>query len=159
LRLGAVGASSGVAEGSKHGMRSLIGQAAAGIPVNGKFRHGVGFLFADTEIKIPNAVEETETTPGEVPLRFDLRQNYPNPFNPSTTIIYDVAVATHVLVDVFNILGQRMTVLVDTKQPAGTHEVVWDARDETGRTVSSGVYLYRIVAGDFVRTRTMTFVK
>jgi hypothetical protein len=140
-------------------MRSVVGQAAAGIPVNGEYRHGVGFLFADTEIKIPNATEETEAVPAELPTRFDLRQNYPNPFNPSTTIVYDVPGAAHVLIDVFNILGQRVVVLVNEKRPAGTHKVVWNARDETGGLVSSGVYLYRIVASDFVKTRTMTLVK
>ncbi len=159
LRMGSVGASSGIAQGSKHGMRSLIGQATAGIPVNDKFRHGVGFLFADTEIKIPNATEEVETPAEEVPDRFELRQNYPNPFNPSTTIEYATVQATQVRLEIFNILGQRVALLVDEVKPAGVHKAVWRATDDKGGAAASGVYIYRLVAGDFVQTRTMTLVK
>jgi len=159
LRMGAVGASSGIAQGAKHGMRSLVGQATAGIPVSDKFRHGVGFLFADTEIKIPNAAEGVETLPEELPDRFELRQNYPNPFNPSTTIEYATVEPTRVRLEIFNILGQRVALLVDDVKPAGVHKAVWRATDDKGGPAASGVYLYRLVAGDFVRTRTMTLVK
>lgn len=159
LRMGAVGASSGVAEGERFGMRSLAGQAASGIPVNDVYRHGVGFWFADTHIKIPNATEETEAEPGELPARFELWQNYPNPFNPSTTIEYDTPAAGHVTLEIFSILGQRLAVLVNELQAAGKHKVIWNAVDDAGTPAASGVYLYRIAAGRFVKTRTMTLVK
>lgn len=159
LRAGAVGASSSIAKGQKFGMRSLVGQAAAGIPVSSNFRHGVGFWFADTGIKIPNSTEETEDFSDPLPVKFELHQNYPNPFNPSTTIAYALPLATHVTVDVFNILGQKMVSLVDEVQEAGSHKVVWNATDNTGGQVSSGVYIYRIVADRFVQTRTMALVK
>jgi len=159
LRMGAVGASSGVAVGKKFGMRSLAGQAASGIPVSDNYRYGVGLWFADTQIKIPDAVEETETLPGDLPAKFELRQNYPNPFNPSTTIEYDTPTTAHVRIEVFSILGRRMAVLVNEQQPAGKHKLIWNAADDTGASVASGVYLYRIVAGRFTKTRTMTLVK
>jgi len=159
LRLGAAGASSGISKGQRFGMRSLVGQASAGIPVNDNFRHGVGFWFADTEIKIPNAAEEMETSPLDLPARFQLHQNYPNPFNPATTIEFDVPASARVRIEVFNILGQRTQVLVDEMRSAGRHKVIWNATDQTGRQTPSGVYLYRIVAGDYVSTRTMTLVK
>ena len=159
MRFSAAGASGGIAKGEKFGMRSLVGQASAGIPVNDDFRHGVGFWFADTEIKIPNSTEETETLPPDVPVRFELHQNYPNPFNPSTTIEFDLATPSRVKVEVFNILGQRMALLVNELLAVGRHKVAWNATDDSGGPASSGVYLYRINAGDFVRTRTMTLVK
>jgi len=159
LRFSAAGASSGISKGQKFGMRSLVGQASAGIPVNDDFRHGVGFWFADTKIKIPNAAEETETAPLDFPARFQLHQNYPNPFNPATTIEFDVPASARVRIDVFNILGQRTRVLVDEIRSAGRHKVIWNSTDETGGQAPSGVYLYRIVAGDYVSTRTMTLVK
>lgn len=158
LRMGSVGASSGIAAGEKFGMRSLSGQAAAGIPVNGKYRHGVGFWFADPEIRIPNSTEDEEPPDG-IPARFELHSNYPNPFNPSTTIEFDVAAATHVRLEIFNILGQRVSLLVNELKASGRHKVVWNARDDGGSAVSSGVYLYRISADRFVKTRTMTLVK
>lgn len=159
MRFGAAGASSGIARGEKFGMRSLVGQASAGIPVNDNLRHGVGFWFADPEIKIPNSTEDTETEPLDLPARFELHQNYPNPFNPTTTIEFDLPVAATVRVEVFNILGQRMAMLVNELRAAGRHKVTWNARDDAGGQASSGVYVYRIVAGDYVRTRTMTLVK
>ncbi|MFQ6009141.1 MAG: T9SS type A sorting domain-containing protein [Candidatus Zixiibacteriota bacterium] len=76
----------------------------------------------------------------KVPRSFTLYQNYPNPFNPITTIRYSLPFGTHVKLVVYNILGQKVTVLVDAHQPSGNHEVKWDATN-----LSSGVYFYKIV--------------
>jgi hypothetical protein len=71
-------------------------------------------------------------------------QNYPNPFNPSTTIRYELPKSSPVELSVYDMLGREVSVLVDERQDAGIHEVKFDA---TG--LSSGVYLYRLQAGDF----------
>ena len=75
------------------------------------------------------------------PNNYALHQNYPNPFNPSTVIRYDLPKASKVKLEVFNILGQRIAVLIDGIKPAGNKQVIWDANN-----ISSGVYIYRIVA-------------
>ena len=79
-----------------------------------------------------------------VPAVFELEQAYPNPFNPTTTIKYSLSRECHVLLEVFDILGSRVAVLVDQRQPAGRFQRVWDAGE-----ASSGTYLYRIKAGEF----------
>ncbi len=91
---------------------------------------------------------------GSVPLNFALNQNYPNPFNPVTVIAYSLPAASHVTLDVFNILGQKVATLVDEPQTAGDHQVTWDATQH-----SSGVYLYRIQAGEALETKKMLFLK
>ena len=78
------------------------------------------------------------------PVGFRLGPNYPNPFNPSTVIPYELATGGYVRLEVFNLLGQRVAMLVDGEQQAGAHRAVWMATDGVGRAVSAGVYLYRL---------------
>lgn len=92
--------------------------------------------------------------PDTRPLEFNLHKNYPNPFNPVTVIRYQLPVNSEVRLEVFDILGRRVAVLVDGLVEAGTHEVSFDAS-----TLASGVYLYRLQAGDFVQARQMVLVK
>jgi len=87
-------------------------------------------------------------------LQFELSQNYPNPFNPSTTINYTLAKPSHVRLEIYNILGQRLTVIVDENKDAGSHSEIWHADD-----IPSGVYFYRIVAGNSEDTRKMMLLK
>ena len=80
----------------------------------------------------------------QTPVGFALGPNYPNPFNPSTVIPYELASGGYVRLEVFNLLGQRVAMLVDGEQGAGAHRAVWMATDGVGRAVSAGVYLYRL---------------
>jgi serine protease len=91
---------------------------------------------------------------GMLPDGFSLNQNYPNPFNPITTIRFGLPTAMHITLEVYNILGQRVTVLTDEYMEAGDHQVTWDAS-----TYSSGVYLYRLAAGGYVQTHKMILIK
>ncbi|MFQ5632173.1 MAG: FlgD immunoglobulin-like domain containing protein, partial [bacterium] len=79
-----------------------------------------------------------------VPTEYALKQNYPNPFNPSTTIEYDMPAAGEVVLTIYNQLGQVIKKLVHGQQEAGRYRVTWDARNDDGRKVSSGLYFYRI---------------
>jgi hypothetical protein len=99
---------------------------------------------------IPAYVEGSSS----LPKNFSLEQNFPNPFNPSTTLRYSLAKPERVHVMVFDILGRKITTLVDGKQDMGTFEILFDAR-----TLTSGVYFYRIEAGSFVQTRSMILLK
>ncbi|MFQ5568728.1 MAG: T9SS type A sorting domain-containing protein [Rhodothermales bacterium] len=94
-----------------------------------------------------------EDEPG-VPTQYALFQNYPNPFNPETTIRYAVPKASRVRVEVFDMLGRQVALLVDEVKAAGAYEVVFDARD-----LSSGTYLYQLTGDDFVQTRKLMLVK
>ena len=89
-----------------------------------------------------------------IPKKFELSQNYPNPFNPVTTIKYGLPVDSYVELRIFNLLGEEVARMVNQNQPAGFHEILWDASD-----VASGIYLYRIQSGDFVQTRKMVLLK
>lgn len=89
-----------------------------------------------------------------IPLQFSLDQNYPNPFNPSSTINFGIPEASDVRIDVYNMLGQHVGTLVDQKMQAGYHSVIFEAS-----SLSSGTYIYRIVAGDFVQTKKMMLIK
>jgi len=85
---------------------------------------------------------------------FKLSQNYPNPFNPTTAIGYQLSTVSEVELSIYNLLGQKVSTLVSKKQPAGRYEVEWDA---TG--FASGVYYYRIEAGEFQQVRKMVYLK
>lgn len=89
-----------------------------------------------------------------LPVEFALQQNYPNPFNPSTNIRFALPQASDVRLEVFNLLGQRVATLLNTPKPAGVHEVTFDAS-----ALASGMYVYRIHAGDFVQTRSLMLIK
>ena len=82
-----------------------------------------------------------------LPERFALGPNYPNPFNPSTIIPYQLAASSQVRLEVFNLLGQRITTLVDGERAAGFHTATWHATDGAGRAAGAGVYIYRMTVG------------
>ena len=103
---------------------------------------------------------EAVSSPGpSLPAAFALLQNYPNPFNPTTTLSYQLPQASHVVLTIWSLAGQRVRQVVDEHRRAGSHSVVWDARDETGSLVANGVYLYEIRAGDLRSVRKMVLVK
>ncbi|MFC1614454.1 FlgD immunoglobulin-like domain containing protein, partial [Gemmatimonadota bacterium] len=102
-----------------------------------------------------------DTGPASLPKAFSLAQNVPNPFNPSTTINFDVPQETsvNVTLKIFNIRGRLVNTLVNDKRQSGTYSVFWDGTDDLGRQVPSGVYFYRMQAGNFIQTRKMVLLK
>jgi hypothetical protein len=96
---------------------------------------------------------------GALPDRFTLNPNRPNPFNPSTTISYRLPEAAQVKMEIFNVLGQRVAVLVNEFQDAGSYDVVWEGKNERGEQVASGMYFYRIKAGKHEASRKMMLMK
>jgi len=94
-----------------------------------------------------------------VPLKFALEQNYPNPFNPETTIRYQINQPGHVQLEIYNLLGQKIRALVNEVQPAGAHSTNWDGLDDAGRSVSSGVYVYRLRTNRSVASRKLVLLR
>lgn len=95
----------------------------------------------------------------QLPTSFALEQNFPNPFNPVTMIEFGLPQNTHVRLEVYNVLGERITTLVDRFLPTGQYNITWDGRDYTGKGVASGLYFYRLTTTDFTETRKMMLVK
>lgn len=89
------------------------------------------------------------------PKEFSLKQNFPNPFNQSTIIQYEISEQVKVKVNIYNLLGQNIKTLVDEIQPAGYYSMKWKGTDNSGVTVCSGVYVYRIQAGNYILSRKM----
>ncbi|MBT5059273.1 MAG: T9SS type A sorting domain-containing protein [Gemmatimonadetes bacterium] len=94
----------------------------------------------------------------DVPNQVSLEQNYPNPFNPSTTIRYETHASGRVVLEVHNLLGETVRRLVDEDQAAGRHGLGWDGRDDAGRQLAAGTYLYRLQAPGGVQLRKMLLV-
>ena len=94
-----------------------------------------------------------------LPTSYALSQNYPNPFNPSTEIKFDIPVRSHVTLTVYNVLGQRVTTLVDKEMPPGSYVADWNSTSDNGTEVTSGVYFYKLEADDFIQTKKMLLLK
>ncbi len=113
------------------------------------------------EIVLPPAAKETAVAEAEgvAPAEFALGQNFPNPFNPSTTIAFQLALASQAELAIYSSSGQRVRTLISGFLPAGHHRLQWDGRNERGEPVASGAYLYQLSAGDFVATRQLMLLK
>lgn len=94
-----------------------------------------------------------------VPDKFYLSQNYPNPFNPSTIIKYGIPKSSLVTIKIYNIIGQQVRTLVNEEKDAGEYQIHWDGKNDNGQNVSSGTYLYRVIAGDYVKTLKMILLR
>ncbi len=96
---------------------------------------------------------------GGIPTTYELVQNYPNPFNPTTQITYGLPHDGHVILTVYNALGQEVVRLLDQNQPAGRYSVQFAATDNKGAALSSGIYYYSLRAGEFVEIKKMLLMK
>lgn len=108
------------------------------------------FTFRPTDLRVNTGV---------TPEAAELWPNYPNPFNPSTTIRYSVPATAPTTLSIYDILGRRVRTLVDEVKETGTYDVTWDGRTDAGTPVASGVYLYRLSAGEGVLIKRMMLLK
>jgi hypothetical protein len=111
----------------------------------------------DTESPIVSAVGDAGD--GIVIRRPNLRENYPNPFNPSTTLTFELPKQMEVELTIFDVLGRKVNTLVKGVQRAGVHQVLWNGADAQGRSVSSGVYFYRLTTENYNRTLKMVLMR
>lgn len=133
---------------------SALGQSFVGSAQNANSQIASGFLAHPLISDTKTAVEEKAREESQLPTSYELEQNYPNPFNPSTTIAFALPKLSEVTLNIFDAYGREVATLVEGRLPAGRHEVVLDARP-----FSSGVYFYRLQAGEFSQTRRLTLVK
>ena len=155
------------AEGT--GAMAKIGQSAAPsyadvLPNEGTFRYAVTATdFGGNESELSEEVPYTFLAivgANGIPEAYALRANYPNPFNPSTTIVYELPEAAPVTLLIYDLTGKQIRTLVSEVRSAGYHQAVWDGTDSKGAPAATGVYFYRIVAGDtFAKTRKMVLMK
>jgi len=143
------GSQNGVSFGSVYAL-AVVGNE---VFVGGNFTlaGGIASTFIARWNSGTSRVEQLSPT---APKTFLLEQNYPNPFNPSTTIRYQLPVASEVKLEVYDVLGKKVATLVSERQAAGYYQYVWNANGLT-----SGVYFYRLQAGGFVETKKMMLVK
>ena len=97
--------------------------------------------------------------PQGIPVEFALLPNYPNPFNPSTCISFGLPEISDVHMIIYDVLGKKITEWVMSDQAAGWHELIWDGRNDAGRPVATGVYIYMMKAGNFIGSKKMVFMK
>lgn len=118
-----------------------------------------GYYTVTKEI-IPSIATDVDDDLNEgLPTSFALSQNFPNPFNPTTHINFELPRSSDVQLEIYNVIGQKVTTLADGNYPAGVHTLLWDGRNNSGEKVTSGIYFYRLVAGDFKATKKMLLLK
>ncbi len=94
-----------------------------------------------------------------LPLYFSLGQNFPNPYNATTVIPYSCGQDGFVSLKVYNILGQEVATLVEEQKRAGNYTIQWDSQDRYGNPLASGIYFYRVTAGQFVASKKLVLVR
>jgi len=106
-----------------------------------------------------NRYDYLSTEIEDKPTEFALHENYPNPFNPMTTLRFDLPVQSNVNIIIYSILGQKVKTFNMQSSPPGYHSIEWNATNEYGDLLGAGIYLYRLQAKDFVKTRKMIYLK
>jgi len=140
-------AGSGIPQSSTSAIKNAVGQNFVGTSQSTNSKVGSGFLTSD----IVDAVQEQ----GDVlPKTYSLSQNYPNPFNPKTNIRFDLPKEGFVTLKVFDILGREVTTLVNQTMNAGSYSVDFDASN-----LQSGIYFYRLQAGEFTAVKKLVLMK
>jgi len=141
----------------KNGPNTIKAGKTEAVRIPGKFRlesaRAADIAFNSILADINSTTEPT------LPKEFSLSQNFPNPFNPKTVIYFSLPKASNVELVIYNVLGQEVKTLTNRNHPPGDYEIEWDSRNDAGNEVASGVYLYRIVAGDYLATKKMLLLK
>lgn len=113
-----------------------------------------GFCFV-----LYNSASAVNERDNGLPHSFAVSQNYPNPFNPTTKINFDVPVKSEVRLTIYNVLGQKVSTLINKSMQPGKYQVDWSGQNDGGSQVASGVYFYKFEAGSFVQTKKMVMLK
>jgi hypothetical protein len=133
-----------------------VGQPVIGTTTGSSNNSYSGFWYQENSI-MTSVVKDLQNI---LPKEYRIEQNFPNPFNPSTTISWQMPEGSLVTLKVYDILGNEVASLVNGFQKAGVHSITFNTQNAAGsRNLSSGVYFYRLSAGNFVSTKKMVLVK
>jgi len=132
-------------------------QDSAGTWTNGSANPGTASLV--THPGDADSYPSTTSINNGTPYLFELGYNYPNPFNPSTIIPYTLRTNTHIVIEIYNVLGEKVKTLVNETATQGVYVTIWNGRDDLGDQVNSGIYFYHMSAGDFSSTKHMVLLK
>ena len=144
--------------GSAYSIVGTVGQPLIGGAGGSAHNLNGGFWYTQANAVIVN-ITSPGTDVGIQPKEYALYNNFPNPFNPSTIIKYDLPEASGVSLLIYNIMGQEVMRWDESNVSPGYYEKMWNGTTQAGVPVSSGMYIYRIVAGNFVQTRKMVLLK
>lgn len=150
---GVFGNGGGNITGGEYMINGTVGQPCIGIVSNSSYEIMSGIGHDVHGVMWTDVLEDFEQV-SSLPSTFSLSQNYPNPFNPTTTIVFALPRRSQVNMTLYNVLGQTVATLVDKELSAGEYEVTLN-----GNGLSSGVYFYRIIAGDFVQGKKLVLLK
>jgi hypothetical protein len=148
LKSSVLGNGYGIMSGNNNTISSTVGQTFIGRTVSGSNINQVGFWY------YVNLITAIPWEDNLLPKEFELLQNYPNPFNPITRIRFAVPKSSHVLVEVYNVLGQRVSTLVNEEKQPGYYIVNFNAS-----SLASGFYIYRLEANGFKAVKKMIVTK
>lgn len=128
-------------------LESITTDKRGDVIVTGSER-GTGGVFDFLTIKYSGTTTgiEDESEFSTFPLRYVLHQNYPNPFNSNTCLSYNLSSACSVTIIIYNLKGQKVQTLISGYQPSGYHSIIWDGKDDNGKAVASGIYLYQMLS-------------
>ncbi|QQS36602.1 MAG: T9SS type A sorting domain-containing protein [Ignavibacteriales bacterium] len=136
-------------QGGGYILTGTVGEAVTGIISGSSYRNTSGFWSVYSQITV-TGIDDKET----IPSSFRMEQNYPNPFNPSTKIRFSVPEKSSVSLKVYDVLGNEVAELVNEDKEAGWYDISFDASG-----FASGVYIYRVIAGNFISTKKMLMIK
>lgn len=122
------------------------------------YQDGAGYDYISGNFSIQEIITSVQAQ-NEYQKTFDLYSNFPNPFNPTTTIGFSLPEAEFATLIVYDITGRKISEIMSGEMMQGVHSVVWDGADDAGNKVSSGLYFYRLQAGEFTKTQSMTLVR
>ncbi|UCD20245.1 MAG: T9SS type A sorting domain-containing protein, partial [candidate division WOR-3 bacterium] len=157
----------GVGPGFTPGPGNLLTEPCDTFYFDGDWRWDIDYCYKVAAVDIHGNESEytllcSDDVTGDetsVPSASFLAQNVPNPFNPTTTIRFGLPRAVHVKLSVYNVKGELISTIFNQHMTEGRKEITWTAKDSRGQTVSSGIYFYRLVAGDFVQTKKMVLLR
>lgn len=132
-------------------LSSTVGEQFIGKSINAANQHNIGFWYVYKQSTLTDVGNEEEET---IPTVFKLEQNYSNPFNPSTVIKFAVPEMSNVLIKIYDLLGGEVITLVNEEMEAG-----WHRREFNASGYSSGIYIYRMQAGNYISTKKMILIK
>ncbi len=117
--------------------------------------------YSDYSPRASFSTDQTTAVENEIiiPEKFIVEQNYPNPFNPTTSIKFGLPQSSYVTIKIYNMLGQEVRTLLSSQMGAGIYNLIWDGKDNSGKSVTSGAYIYRVVSGKNVITKKMMLLK